>query len=114
MRTSDPESHFRYIRMSKDGFDFLLQKVCHQHGYLNLLSLCNIIQVTPFLLRRPYNSATRASICPGERLALTLRYLATGNSQVIQGSLHYCITGNVNMHRCHSHLIIELDAQLLV
>ena len=34
VRSSDPESHFRYIRMSKEGFDFLLEKVCHQHGYL--------------------------------------------------------------------------------
>lgn len=27
LRSSDPESHFRYIRMSKEGFDFLLAKV---------------------------------------------------------------------------------------
>ena len=27
MRLSDPESHFRYIRMSKDRFDTLLAKV---------------------------------------------------------------------------------------
>ena len=25
--TSDPESHFRYVRMSKEGFDYLLEKV---------------------------------------------------------------------------------------
>jgi len=28
MRLSDPESHFRYLRMSKDRFDSLLGKVC--------------------------------------------------------------------------------------
>ena len=27
MRLSDPESHFRYLRMSKERFDFLLGKV---------------------------------------------------------------------------------------
>ena len=27
MRTSDPESHFRYIRMSKERFDYLLAEV---------------------------------------------------------------------------------------
>ena len=28
MRLSDPESHFRYFRMSKERFDHLLQMVC--------------------------------------------------------------------------------------
>ena len=28
MRLHDPESHFRYIRMSKETFDFILTKVC--------------------------------------------------------------------------------------
>ena len=30
------------------------------------------------------------------------------------GLFHDCIIGNVNMHRCHFHLIIGLDAQLSV
>ena len=33
-------------------------------------------------MRREYRSSIRAAITPAERLALTLRYLATGNSQV--------------------------------
>lgn len=39
-------------------------------------------KVGPLLLRRNYSSEVRASINPAERLAFTLRYLATGNSQV--------------------------------
>lgn len=35
----------------------------------------------------------------------------SGDSVLIHGSLHDCID-NVNMHRCQSHLIIELDALL--
>ena len=70
------------------------------------------VQVTPFLLRHCYSSAKRASICRKERLALTLRYLTTGNSQMI---LCYCMIAAwviMNMHRYHSHLIIELDTRL--
>ena len=63
MRLNDPDSHFRYLRMSKSTFDHLLAKV------------------GPFLSRRPYMSDRRPNISPGERLALTIRYLATGNSQ---------------------------------
>ena len=40
----------------------------------------------------------------------------SGDSVLIQDSLHDCvimiIIGSVNMYRCHSHLIIEFDAQL--
>ena len=43
------------------------------------------------LLKRPrYDSSLRASISADERLALTLRFLATGNSQVWQ-SKYFCI-----------------------
>ena len=34
MRLSDPESHFRYLRMSKETFDCLLAKVKHLKIYL--------------------------------------------------------------------------------
>ena len=60
MRLHESDSHFRYLRMSKATFDQLLAKV------------------GPLLVRRRYNSVVRPSI----RLALTLRYLATGNSQI--------------------------------
>lgn len=40
------------------------------------------LQVSPFLSRRGYSSSIRAEISPAERLALTLRFLATGDSQV--------------------------------
>ena len=64
MRLHDSDSHFRYLKMSKATFDQLLAKV------------------GPLLVRRRYSSVVRPSISPGERLALTLRYLATGNSQI--------------------------------
>ena len=64
MRLSDPQSHFRYLRMSKERFDILL------------------FQVGPLLAKRHYYSPHRAEIPPAERLAVTIRYLATGNSQV--------------------------------
>ena len=59
----DAESHFRYLRMSKRTFDRLLAKV------------------GPLLCRRQYWSRCRAEIHPAERLAVTIRYLATENSQ---------------------------------
>ena len=64
MRLTDSQSHFRYLRMSKQRFE-------------NLLA-----EVGPLLSHRKYDSEVRASITPAERLALTIRYLATGNSQV--------------------------------
>ena len=63
MRLHDEESHFRYTRMSRRSFDDLLRKV------------------EPHLARRRYTSSARPSISSAERLALTLRYLATGDSQ---------------------------------
>ena len=38
MRLSDPESHFKYLRMSKERFDFLLSKV---KCYKFCLKTCN-------------------------------------------------------------------------
>ena len=38
MRVSDPESHFRYIRMSKETFDSLLAQV----GTSIIISNCNL------------------------------------------------------------------------
>lgn len=64
MRLCDAENHFRYLRMTKATFDLLLSLV------------------GPVLRRRGYCSCLRPEITPAERLALTLRYLATGNSQV--------------------------------
>ena len=34
MRLTDPESHFTYIRMSKEKFDTLLSKVCDTNYYI--------------------------------------------------------------------------------
>ena len=64
MRLSDPQCHFQYLRMSKERFDILLSLV------------------GPLLAKRHYFSGQRTEITPAERLAVTLRYLATGNSQV--------------------------------
>ena len=64
MHLSNPQSHFQYVRMSKEKFDLLLSLV------------------GPLLTKCHYFSRQRAEITPAERLAVTLRYLATGNSQV--------------------------------
>ena len=63
VRLCDAESHFRYLQMSRRTFYRLLAKV------------------GPFLRRRRYQSQCRPEIHPAERLALTIRFLATGNSQ---------------------------------
>lgn len=59
-RTLDYERHYQYFRMDYIRFD-------------NLLSL-----IQPFL---QHKSTHRIPISPAERLAITLRYLATGDSQ---------------------------------
>ena len=41
-----------------------------------------LLKVRRFLHRQKYQSALRREISPAERLAITLRYLATGNSRV--------------------------------
>ena len=64
MRLTDPESHFMYLRMTKETFDLLLRVV------------------TPYLTRRRYVSGKRPSIAPAEKLALKLHFLANGNSQI--------------------------------
>ena len=64
MRLNDTQSHFRYLQMSNESFETLLEKV------------------SPLISHRSYFSEDRASITPAERLSLTIRYLATGNSQV--------------------------------
>ncbi|KAK3917403.1 Putative nuclease [Frankliniella fusca] len=61
MREFDHDAHFNFLRMTPAGFDWLLQKV------------------SPFLTK---SSIRREPISAGERLAITLRYLASGNSQV--------------------------------
>ena len=40
------------------------------------------VQVGPSLIKRHYSSVCRPPISPAEKLTLTLRYLATGVSQV--------------------------------
>ncbi len=59
MRLKDVESHFNFLRMSPARFD-------------HLLSL-----VGPQLIK----TSKREPLSPGERLSLTLRYLASGESQ---------------------------------
>ena len=64
LRLKVPQSHWQNLRMAKEKFDILVNLV---HIYLS---------------KRSYNSVVRAVISVAERLALTIRYLATGNSQV--------------------------------
>ena len=96
MRVDDPTSHFSYFRMSKGTFDMLLGKVSFV-TCICLCPFCNVVvlplqhsrgyctnrfQVSHHLASRSYFSSVRAEITAAERLALTLRFLASGNSQV--------------------------------
>ena len=60
LASEDPQSFRNFLRMDKQDFDELLLKV------------------TPFIQKQDTNM--RESITPAERLSLTLRYLATGDS----------------------------------
>lgn len=60
MRSMDTERHFQYFRMSAGAFDDLLRRVA------------------PHIQHKPSHSAP---VSVAERLAVTLRYLATGMSQ---------------------------------
>ena len=64
MRLNDTQAHFTYLRMTSEHFE-------------------HFMIVGPLLVRREnYWSVIRANITPAERLALTIKYLATGNSQI--------------------------------
>lgn len=60
----DHVSHFRYLRMSPQVFDLLLEKV-----------------TTRLKAKRTYRSLIRPNVTPEQALVVTLRYLATGASQ---------------------------------
>jgi hypothetical protein len=62
LREEDTTSYLNFLRVSPEIFDDLLHKV------------------TPFIERQ--NTVFRQAISPGMRLAITLRYLATGKSLV--------------------------------
>ena len=65
LRLNDTQAHFSYLRRSREHFEHLLAIV------------------GPLLVRREnYWSAIRAKITPAERLVFTIKYLATGNSQI--------------------------------
>lgn len=104
MRLGDTESHFRFLRMSKERFDMLLSKVTSQFVSFLLHNppLLSYMKVGPALSRRHYFSDRRAEISPGERLAVTLRYLATGNSQVF--SEYLCFLSDKKIRQCRMYL----------
>lgn len=77
MHLSDPESHVRYLRMSKERFDLLLSEV---RQYENIAIVTIYIMGWSFTITSTLFKHTKAA---AERLALTIRFLATGNSQVI-------------------------------
>lgn len=60
LRLHDQEYFFKYFRMTPSKFEVLLR------------------MVAPFITK---SSFKREAICPSERLAVTLRYLVTGDSQ---------------------------------
>ncbi|XP_003389732.2 PREDICTED: putative nuclease HARBI1 [Amphimedon queenslandica] len=59
----DEEAHVRYLRVTKETFDVL----------------CRL--VAPYLQKRRSYTNKRPHISPGEQLAMTLRFLASGDSQ---------------------------------
>ena len=63
LESEDPSSYRNFLRMDNDTFN-------------ELLSL-----VTPMIEKK--STTMREAISPGERLALTLRYLATGYSFIL-------------------------------
>ena len=68
MRLDDPESHFRYMRMTKERFDSLLSMVSwllHNYSLVVTCISCRLVH-----------------IFPAERLTLTIHFLATVNFQV--------------------------------
>jgi hypothetical protein len=71
LRASDADSYRNFLRMDAESFDLLLRKV------------------GPVIKRQ--NTRLRISIPPEERLALTLRWLATG-------SLHFSATTSASRH----------------
>ena len=70
LRRNDPESHFRFLRMSKETFDCLVEKV------------------TPSLTTRSYQSGTRAEISPAERYPRSLYC----NSNSVLSCLSVCLS----------------------
>ena len=64
LRLKHPQSHWCYLRMTKEKFDIL------------------VTLVLAYLSKRSYNSVVRAEISVAERLALTIQYLATENPQI--------------------------------
>ncbi|KAK3931968.1 Putative nuclease [Frankliniella fusca] len=63
LRETDPEEYFNFLRMTPESFDWLLDKV------------------GPVIIKQQSKRSLSEYISPGERLALTLRFLASGDSQ---------------------------------
>ena len=77
LRTSDRESHFRFFRMSPERFDHLLTLVA------------------PFITKEDTNF--RKPISAAERLAVTLRFLASGDSQISLNYLFWISTTSLSL-----------------
>ncbi|XP_034234424.1 putative nuclease HARBI1 [Thrips palmi] len=58
LREFDKDEYFKFMRMTPEAFDWLLERV------------------SPLIVKR----SNRPAICPGQRLAVTLRFLASGDS----------------------------------
>lgn len=84
MREFDQEEYFNFMRMTPDCFDWLLEKV------------------SPIISKH----SNRGSISAGERLAVTLRYLASGDSMA---SLKYLFRIS---HQGISNIILETTAAI--
>ncbi|XP_034244264.1 protein ALP1-like [Thrips palmi] len=84
MREFDREEYFRFMRMTPESFDYLLERV------------------SPLIQKR----SQRKPISEGERLAITLRYLASGDSMA---SLSYLFRVS---NQVISNIILETTAAI--
>ena len=63
MKLCDPDSHFVYLRMSKETFDTLLQKVRYVASYVHRIKIFLCVKVSPHLGKRLYCSKIRDTTC---------------------------------------------------
>ena len=91
MRLADTESHFRYLRISKETFDSLLAKVKHFSGNAMLYLLILCYKVEPWLARSRHCSShsVRTEITPAERFS-NYSLMISGNRKFTGKKLCIC------------------------
>ena len=92
MRLHDPDSHYKYVGMSKVMFDTLLQEVDYVVSnvhWIKKMFLC--IKVSPHFGKKSYCSKIRVDIPPAERLALTVQIFS-----------HWIFSSTINVYSMSS------------